>query len=103
MDGLSENVASHCASLVQLTAHANAWAESFMKTLKVEEVDGRRYRNFDQASSSIGSFIEEIYNEHRLHSALDYRSPMEFEADLNRTLKNKWARVSVVAADDRAL
>lgn len=60
----------------------NAWAESFMKTLKVEEVDGRRYRDFDHAHSCIGRFIEEIYNRHRLHSALDYRSPMEFEADL---------------------
>jgi putative transposase len=60
----------------------NAWAESFMKTLKVEEVDGRRYRNFDHAASMIGSFIEETYNEQRLHSALDYLSPMEFEAEI---------------------
>jgi putative transposase len=60
----------------------NAWAESFMKTLKVEEVDGRHYRNFDHATSSIGTFIEEVYNQQRLHSALDYRSPIEFEADL---------------------
>jgi putative transposase len=60
----------------------NAWAESFMKTLKVEEVDGRRYRDFDHAKSCIGTFIEEIYNRQRLHSALDYRSPMEFEADM---------------------
>jgi transposase InsO family protein len=60
----------------------NAWAESFMKTLKVEEVDGRRYRNFDHAASMIGSFIEETYNEQRLHSALDYLSPVEFEAEI---------------------
>jgi putative transposase len=60
----------------------NAWAESFMKTLKVEEVDGRRYRNFDHAASRIGSFIEELYNEKRLHSALDYLSPVEFEAEV---------------------
>jgi len=60
----------------------NAWAESFMKTLKVEEVDGRRYRNLDHATSMIGSFIEEIYNEQRLHSALDYLSPVEFEAQI---------------------
>lgn len=58
----------------------NAWAESFMKTLKVEEVDGRRYRNFDHAKSCIGTFIEEIYNQQRLHSALAYRSPVEFES-----------------------
>jgi len=60
----------------------NAWAESFMKTLKSEEVDGRRYRNFDHATSMIGSFIEETYNEQRLHSALDYLSPVEFEAQI---------------------
>jgi len=63
----------------------NAWAESFMKTLKVEEVDGGSYRNFDQAQSCIGRFIEEIYNQQRLHSALDYRSPIEFEADRSST------------------
>jgi putative transposase len=60
----------------------NAWAESFMKTLKVEEVDGRRYQNFDHATSMIGTFIEEMYNEQRLHSALDYLSPVEFEAQI---------------------
>lgn len=62
----------------------NAWAESFMKTLKVEEVDGQHYRNFDHAASLIGSFIEEIYNQQRLHSALDYVSPMEFEAEITK-------------------
>jgi transposase InsO family protein len=60
----------------------NAWAESFMKTLKVEEVDGRQYRNFEHAASQIGSFIEELYNAQRLHSALDYRSPIEFETEM---------------------
>ena len=63
----------------------NAWAESFMKTLKVEEVDGRRYRDFDDAASWIGIFIEEMYNEQRLHSALDYLSPSEFEAEIAKT------------------
>jgi putative transposase len=67
----------------------NAWAESFMKTLKVEEVDGRRYRNLEDAISSIGTFIEEVYNQQRLHSALDYHSPMEFEADFAITEKEK--------------
>jgi putative transposase len=60
----------------------NAWAESFMKTLKVEEVNGRHYRNFEDVASSIGTFIEEIYNQRRLHSALDYCSPGEFEQEL---------------------
>lgn len=67
----------------------NAWAESFMKTLKVEEVDGRRYRNLEDAASLIGTFIEEVYNQQRLHSALDYRSPIEFEAEIAITEKEK--------------
>jgi putative transposase len=62
----------------------NAWAESFMKTLKAEEVDGRHYRDLDHATACIRSFIEEVYNRQRLHSALSYRSPMEFEADLRK-------------------
>jgi putative transposase len=58
----------------------NAKAESFMKTLKQEEIDGRAYRDADEARGSIGSFIEQIYNRQRLHSALAYLSPIEFEA-----------------------
>ena len=59
----------------------NAKAESFMKTLKAEEVDGRAYRDIEHARSSIGRFIEEVYNGRRLHSALAYRPPVEFEAE----------------------
>ena len=50
----------------------NAMAESFMKTLKTEEVEGRPYRDLAQAKSDIASFIEEVYNRTRLHSALAY-------------------------------
>jgi Integrase core domain len=60
-----------------------------MKTLKVEEVDGRRYRNFDHAATSIGSFIEDVYNQQRLHSALGYRSPMEFETEIANRISTK--------------
>jgi putative transposase len=60
----------------------NAKAESFIKTLKHEEVDGRNYRDLDQARAAIGAFIEEVYNRQRLHSALAYRPPIEFEASL---------------------
>lgn len=57
----------------------NARAESFMKTLKQEEVDGCSYRDAQQARNDIGAFIEEVYNRQRLHSALAYQSPAEFE------------------------
>jgi len=58
----------------------NAKAESFMATLKREQVDGRPYRDLAQASADIGAFIDTIYNRKRLHSALGYRSPEQFEA-----------------------
>jgi transposase InsO family protein len=60
----------------------NAKAESFMKTLKNEEVDGRDYRSLSQARQAIGAFIEDVYNRRRLHSALAYQSPVEFETSL---------------------
>jgi putative transposase len=60
----------------------NAKAESFMKTLKQEEVDGQRYRNIADARSRIGTFLEEVYNRRRLHSAIGYKPPAEFEANL---------------------
>ncbi|HTO10939.1 MAG TPA: IS3 family transposase [Candidatus Binatia bacterium] len=58
----------------------NAKAESFMSTLKREEVDGREYRTAQEARRSIGRFIEEVYNRQRLHSALNYLAPADFEA-----------------------
>jgi putative transposase len=64
----------------------NAMAESFMKTLKSEEVDGRDYRDLADAQNAIGRFIETVYNRQRLHSALAYRPPEEFENAQPRVL-----------------
>ena len=58
----------------------NAMAESFMKTLKVEEVYINEYRNFTEARNNIEHFIEIVYNNKRLHSSLGYRTPEEIEA-----------------------
>jgi len=60
----------------------NAQAESFMKTLKVEEVYVSEYRTFAEVKERIGEFIELIYNQERLHSALGYVSPLEFEQEV---------------------
>jgi putative transposase len=57
----------------------NAKAESFMKTLKSEEVYRSEYRDLEDARRQIRRFIEGVYNRKRLHSALGYRSPAEFE------------------------
>ncbi len=66
----------------------NAVAESFLKTLKYEEVYRGDYRDLAEAQASIGRFLEQVYNEKRLHSALGYRPPSEFE---------RWLRVPKAA------
>jgi transposase InsO family protein len=60
----------------------NAKAESFMKTLKCEEVYLKQYRDREDVESSITNFIQQVYNGKRLHSALRYLSPAQFEAEL---------------------
>ncbi len=62
----------------------NAKAESFMKTLKAEEVNAKTYATIEDARADIGAYIETVYNAERLHSALGYKPPVEFEADLTR-------------------
>jgi putative transposase len=64
----------------------NAACESFMKTLKYEEVYRNEYRDLAEACAAIGEFLEKIYNQKRLHSALGYVPPAEFEAQ--RTAQN---------------
>ena len=60
----------------------NAYAESFFKTLKVEEVYLNEYSDINDAWDNIQRFIEDIYNEKRLHSALGYMSPIDFEQEV---------------------
>jgi len=64
------------------TPYDNARAESFIKTLKYEEVYRSEYRDLEQAKALIGEFLEKVYNQQRLHSALGYRPPLEFERSL---------------------
>jgi putative transposase len=58
----------------------NAHMESFFRTLKLEEVDRNRYESFLEAQTSIATFIDELYNQRRMHSALGYMSPDQFES-----------------------
>ena len=59
----------------------NAFCESFMKTLKQEEIYCSQYRDFAELSAHVEEFIGNYYNRQRLHSALGYRTPEEFERD----------------------
>jgi putative transposase len=71
---------------ISMSRKANPWdnaaCESFMKTLKYEEVYRTEYRNLADARARIGEFLERVYNEKRLHSALQYLAPNEFERQL---------------------
>lgn len=64
--------------------YENARVESFFKTLKTEEVYLMDYRDWGDVVSRLPIFIEEVYNRERLHSALGYMSPEEFEQTFNR-------------------
>lgn len=70
----------------------NAKAESFMKTLKYEEVYRSEYRDFEEARRRIGQFIESVYNRKRLHSALGYLPPVEFEQTVRSQAKSMVAQ-----------
>jgi transposase InsO family protein len=76
------------AVTVSMSRKGNPWdnaaCESFMKTLKYEEVYRSEYRDMAEARASIREFLEKVYNHKRLHSALGYRPPAEFEAQYRK-------------------
>lgn len=72
----------------------NASCESFMKTLKREEIYANKYRDIEHLRINLELFIRQYYNRHRLHSALGYRPPEEFEEALNTTSATEGATMS---------
>ena len=56
-------------------------------TLKVEEVNGKTYLTLEDARRQVGAFLETVYNGERLHSALGYKPPVEFEAQLRPAIQ----------------
>jgi putative transposase len=85
-----------CGAHLSMSRPARPWengkCESFIKTLKREEIDARRYAGFAELRRNVEEFIEQIYNKVRLHSALGYRSPEEFERSLNTSVPGvKWS------------
>ena len=75
-----ESVSALASMSAKGNPYDNAKAESFFKTLKREEVYLKQYRTFAEAESNIDQFIEDVYNQKRLHSSLGYLPPVEFEA-----------------------
>jgi putative transposase len=69
----------------------NARCESFLHTLKSEQINCVRYRDLGELTGQIEQFIEEFYNRQRLHSALQYRSPVEFEKQARADQKQRSA------------
>lgn len=78
--GRLEEVGARISMAAVGNPYENAKAESFFRTLKMEEVYIKDYRTFEEAQEYIGRFIEEVYNKKRLHSSLGYLPPVEFEA-----------------------
>ena len=81
----------------------NASCESFMKTLKREEIYANRYNNLEQLRTNIEEFIEQYYNRQRLHSALGYRSPEEFERESAENSANSPGAIVELVVNDKRI
>jgi transposase InsO family protein len=72
-----------CGAVLSMSRPGRPWengrCESFIKTLKQEQLDARSYRSLEEVSGHVEGFIERVYNPVRLHSALAYQSPVAFE------------------------
>jgi len=82
--------------------YENAIMESFFKTLKYEEVYLCEYETFEDVVARLPYFIEEVYNQKRLHSALGYRSPNDFEELLLIQQVNKVPRQTLLTLPVRS-
>ncbi len=93
-----------CGAHLSMSRPGRPWengkCESFMRTLKREEIDARRYATFAELRDHLEEFIEQIYNQVRLHSALQYRSPNEFEEELIDEAKWSPAALSFLRHDE---
>ena len=78
----------------------NAACESFMKTLKQEEIYANEYRDMDQLREQLEDFLERYYNRLRMHSALNYRSPEAFEAELQPGTESRAAKIEFTQASE---
>jgi transposase InsO family protein len=93
-----------CGAHLSMSRPASPWengiCESFMKTLKREEIDARQYHNFLELQQHLEEFLEQVYNRVRLHSALGYRSPVEFEELQNPGAKWSPAALSLLRHEE---
>ena len=87
-------LARSVAQLADANPYDNASCESFMKTLKREEIYANDYLDLEHLRSNIETFIETYYNRCRLHSALGYQPPDEFEQQLKSTATNTGATMT---------
>jgi Integrase core domain len=98
-DVLRGNVESQPRHAAQLNTHANATCESFLKTLKREEIHATTYRDFEDLQKRLEEFIERYYNQCRLHSALRYRSPAAFEEEVHSEQGSAYAAAAMTFTD----